>query len=96
MEEVLEAVKGLASWDAWARLIAASRASPLARSQSLASFNFDEVVVMDGFLEVRHRLRRTHLWDSTATMPSSPRRPSCDQRAVTAPPALPSLSAPET
>lgn len=53
MEEVLEAVKGLASWDAWAKLITASRASPLARSHALASFNYDEVVVMDGFLEVR-------------------------------------------
>ena len=53
MEEVLEAVKGLASWDAWAKLINASRASPLARSNALASFNYDEVVVMDGFLEAR-------------------------------------------
>lgn len=52
MEEVLEAVKGLTSWDAWAKLINASRASPLARSNALSSFNYDEVVVMDGFIEV--------------------------------------------
>lgn len=70
MDEVLEAVKGLTSWDAWARLIAASRASPLARSQSLASFNFDEVVVMDGFLEVRHRLRRALMgFDGVTVLP---------------------------